>query len=212
METHGGDADTQGKHARRQLMYAVLLCLAGAGLAVFAATRIWAVEVTVRPAPLPSVRVTRTGGELLPWLPALAVVGLAGAGAMLATRGMGRRLVGVLLLIVGLAVAVGGGYGVAGLAHDDATLGWPALCVLGGLLATASGAVTVLRGGSWPVMGARYERRSTRENSPAPESSPARDGSAAGSVVADDGEGRMVARRTVAAWDALDRGEDPTVS
>ncbi|WP_184540172.1 Trp biosynthesis-associated membrane protein [Micromonospora polyrhachis] len=200
------DTEVHGKAARRQLAYAVLLCLVGAGLAVFAATRIWAVEVTARPAPLPSVRVTRTGGELLPWLPALAVVGLAGAGAVLATRGMGRRLVGVLLLLVGLAVAVGGGYGVAGLAHEDTTVGWPALCVLGGVLALAGGAVTVLRGGSWPVMGARYERRSTRENSPV------QDGSAAGSMAANDGKGPVVARRTVAAWDALDRGEDPTVS
>ena len=71
---------------RRALTYAVLLCVAGAGLALATATRTWAVEVTLRPAPLPAVRETSTGATLLPWLPALALVGLAGAGALLATR------------------------------------------------------------------------------------------------------------------------------
>ncbi|GAB3984466.1 hypothetical protein GCM10027615_72090 [Plantactinospora veratri] len=47
-------------------------------------------------------------------------------------------------------------------------------------------------------MGARYER--------ARPAGPGR----AGAVVAADG--RVDARRTTAAWDALDRGEDPTVS
>src|SRR5690606_8421929 len=71
---------------RRQLAVAMLCCVAGAGLAAFAATRTWSVETTAR-GPLPGLRAAHTGGELLPWLPALALAGLAGAGALLATRG-----------------------------------------------------------------------------------------------------------------------------
>ena len=182
---------------RRQLTLAVLLCLAGAGLAVFAATRTWVVELTVRPEPLPALREPRTGSELLPWLSALAVVGLAGTGAVLATRGMGRRLLGGLLLLIGLSVTAGGGYGAAGLVHGDVDPQWPGLCVLGGLLAAAGGAITMVRGRNWPAMGARYERR-TAGTPVVAERSPV------------EGDHRVAARRTVEAWDALDRGEDPT--
>ncbi|WP_344750591.1 Trp biosynthesis-associated membrane protein, partial [Micromonospora olivasterospora] len=144
---------------RRELAYAVLLSLAGAGLAVWASTRTWAVELTARPAPLPPVREARTGAGLLPWLPALAVVALAGGGAVLATRAAVRRLLGALLLGLGVAVAAGGGYGLVAALGGEVSRSWPALCLVGGLLAAAGGALTALRGGDWPAMGARYERR-----------------------------------------------------
>jgi hypothetical protein len=167
---------------RRQLAYAVLGCLAGAGLALFAVTRTWIVEVVPRPAPLPSIRTARTGGDVLTWLPALAAAGLAAAGALLATRAAARRALGVLLLLVGLGIAIGAGYAAA--THDVVNPGWPVLSVLGGLAVAAAGAAAVTRGQSWPAMGARYERPATRSDErPAPTS----------------------------AWDALDRGEDPTV-
>jgi hypothetical protein len=192
---------------RRQLAYAVLSCLAGAGLAVLSTTRTWAVEVTVRPAPLPSIRVVHTGGDLLPWLPALAMVGLAGAGAVLATRSVGRRLVGGVLLLVGLGVAGGGAYGVLRLARGDASAAWPVLCAVGGLLAAAGGALTAARGQTWPAMGARYERRAA----PGPGTSLGAAG-VAGHPEAAGADDRVDSRRTAAAWDALDRGEDPTVT
>ncbi|WP_089157187.1 Trp biosynthesis-associated membrane protein [Micromonospora sp. NBS 11-29] len=173
---------------RRELAYAVLLCLAGAGLAAWAVTRSWSVEVTSRGALPPGER-TRTGAELLPWVSALAYVGLAGGGAVLATRGRLRRLLGVLLAGVGLAVAVGGG---VGLTEAGVSRQWPALVLAGGLALAAGGAVTGWRGGGWPAMGARYERRA----------GPAGPG--------DDRP--AVDRGTRDAWDALDRGEDPTVS
>ncbi|MFC6020329.1 Trp biosynthesis-associated membrane protein [Plantactinospora solaniradicis] len=182
---------------RRALAYTVLFCLFGAGLAVFAATRTWAVEVTARPAPLPATRTVHSGADLLPWLPALALVGLAGAGAVLGTRGLGRRLVGGLLVAVGVGVAIGGVYGGFGIHRGDIRLTWPLLCVLGGLLTMVAGGITTARGATWPVMGARYERAPRRGE---PEPSPATDG------------GRLDGRRTRTAWDALDRGEDPTVS
>ncbi|KKJ93899.1 Trp biosynthesis-associated membrane protein [Micromonospora sp. HK10] len=174
---------------RRELTYAVLLSLAGAGLACWAVTRTWAVELTARGS-LPAARHTRTGADLLPWASALALVGLAGGGAVLATRGRVRRLLGVLLTLVGLAVAAGGGYG---LGEAGVSRQWPALVLVGGLLAAAGGALTALRGAGWPAMGARYER-------------PARAAAPAGA------ERPAVERGTRDAWEALDRGEDPTVS
>ncbi|MEV1157384.1 Trp biosynthesis-associated membrane protein [Micromonospora chokoriensis] len=192
----GGERPVVG---RRELTYAVLLCLAGAGLALWAATRSWSVELTVRPAPLPPVRDTRSGAGLLPWLPALAVVALAGGGAVLATRGRVRRVLGGLLGVLGLAVAAGGGYGLVADVGGSVSRQWPALCLLGGLLAAAGGWWTALRGGSWPAMGARYER-------------PARSGPETVSAPAgpEGSSTSLAGRRTTEAWDALDRGEDPT--
>ncbi|MGC4805836.1 Trp biosynthesis-associated membrane protein [Micromonospora sp. DT233] len=191
----GRDAPEAGRPAaprRRELTYAVLLCLAGAGLALWASTRTWSVELTVRPAPLSPVRDARTGGGLLPWLPALAVVGLAGGGAVLATRSVVRRLLGVLLLVLGVAVAVGGGYGLVADVDGQASRQWPALCLVGGVLTALGGLLTALRGAHWPAMGARYERRSRR----------------AADAAAPVAAGPVAGPRE--AWDALDRGEDPT--
>ncbi|SBT44566.1 Trp biosynthesis-associated membrane protein [Micromonospora auratinigra] len=175
---------------RRELTYAVLLCLAGAGLAFWAVTRTWSVELTARGS-LPPSRHARTGADLLPWVSALAVVGLAGAGAVLATRGRVRRLVGVLLTGLGLAVAAGGGYG---LTEGGVSRQWPALVLAGGLLAATGGVLTALRGAGWPAMGARYERAHRPAGPPGDADRPA------------------VERGTRDAWEALDRGEDPTVS
>jgi hypothetical protein len=136
---------------RRELTVAVLACAAGAGLALFAATRTWVVDVVPRPEPLPALRTARTGGALLPWLPALAVVGLAGAGALVATRGAGRRAVAVLVLLVGVGLAIAGGYGVR-------LAPWAVLCLLGGLVVAAVGVAALRSGAGWPAMGSRYER------------------------------------------------------
>lgn len=178
---------------RRRLAYAVLLCLAGAGLVLFASTRTWVVELVARPAPLPDVRDVRTGGALLPWVPALAVVGLAGAGAVLATRGLLRRLVGGLLLLVGVALAAGAADSLAGGPTGEISRQWPALCLVGGLLVAVGGAWTAVAGHRWPAMGARYERRDR--------------------PVVTGADRRDSARSpTTEAWDAFDRGEDPTIS
>jgi hypothetical protein len=184
---------------RRELTYAVLLCLAGAGLAVWAATRTWAVEVTPRSVPLPALREERSGAALLPWLPALAVVALAGAGAVLATRRGLRRAVGLVILVLGAAVAVGGGYALTATFAGEVSRQWPALCLLGGVLAAVGGGWTALRGATWPAMGARYER-------------PARGGGATTSGGPEATGAAASTRGTTDAWDALDRGEDPTVS
>ncbi|WP_244945180.1 Trp biosynthesis-associated membrane protein [Couchioplanes caeruleus] len=170
----------------------VLCCAAGAGLALYGITRAWAVEVTTRPG-LPDLTTARTGADLAPWVVGLALVALAGGGALLATRGTARRGLGALLALTGAAVvagAVGGRTGAdAGAAGAGGTL-WPVVCVLGGLLVVAGGWRALRHGHEWPSMGARYERRPATATPP-----PAN-------------EDERVDTRT--AWDALDRGDDPT--
>lgn len=175
---------------RRRLALVVLGCAAGAVLALVAAARPWAVEIAVRPPPLPDLRTTRSGGDLYPWLPALAWVGLAGAGALLATRGTVRRLVGGLLVLAGAGLAAGSASAVSGAEPSPA---WPLLTGLGGVAVALAGGAAVLFARHWPAMGARYER-------------PAGSGRPAGSEpVAARSE-----QRPDMLWDALDRGEDPT--
>jgi hypothetical protein len=179
------------------------MCLGGAGLALLAATRTWTVEVTVRLAPLPPLHTDRTGGALLPWLPPLALVGLAGAGALIATRGGVRRALGVLLLLLGLGLAAGGGYGVAGAGVSGSRVAWPVLCALGGLLLAAGGVSTLLRGHRWPGMSARYERPIRGAD---PHLTHSGDRPTAGIPPKKAGGGSVTSTQ---AWDALDRGEDP---
>lgn len=162
---------------------AVLLCAAGAGAALLAARATWVVEVTSRPAPLPAERTELSGGDRQPWVPALAWVALAGAGALLATGAAARRAVGVLLVLVGVGIAAA-----ALTAGAGAPGGWPVLAAAGGLAAAGAGTLTVARGHRWPAMGGRYQR---------PGRSPAPAGGAGG-------------RTPEQLWDSLDRGEDPT--
>ena len=63
------------------------------------------------------------------------------------------------------------------------------LCALGGVLVAHAGLKALLRGGSWPGLGSRYER-ATEPVEYVERSGPS--------------------RSDVAMWDALDRGEDPT--
>lgn len=183
-----GDGANPGRPraGRRELLYAVLLGVAGAGLSIWAVSRAWVVELAPRPAPLPPVRVARTGAQLLPWLPALALVTLAGWGAVLATRGRVRRLLGGVLTGLAVAVAAGGGYGLVAGFSGAISRQWPLLCLFGGGCAAVAGVLTAVWGERWSVMGARFER-------------PA--GAATGPV-----SGRSARD----AWDALDRGADPT--
>ena len=190
-----------------KLAHAVVACLAGAGLALYAATRVWSVAVTTRPG-LPDLRSTTTGAAAQPWLLALTVVALAGAGALLATRGVVRRGLGGLLVLVGLGVLVAAITAWAGLA-DRASIAGPIACAAGGALIVAGGLGAARHGHRWPAMGARYERRAVPSHGARPAAGsepPAAAGRSAGvEPPAPDGS---VDNR--AAWDALDRGDDPT--
>jgi hypothetical protein len=183
--------------ARGGLATAVLACVVGALLALLAVTRTWAVQLQIQPPPLSALHVARSGTAEAPWLSALALVALAGAGALLATRGGVRSLVGGVVLLAGLGVVAGGGYGLAEVPGVRPL--WPVLCLPAGLVVAAGGALAVARGRTWPAMGARYERpRPVSEVPPGVEPT-------------EDRVHRIgPSPSDVAMWDALDRGEDPS--
>jgi uncharacterized membrane protein (TIGR02234 family) len=184
--------------ARRELGAAVLGSVAAGALALIAGGEVWARVVAERPAPLPPVESTLSGGEAVPLVPAAGLVLLAAAVALLAVRGAARVAVGLLVALAGGVLVwsgirtVGGGIDTADLrtVEVDVTVVWPVLAAVAGALAVLVGALVVVRGRSWPAMGRRYER--TGAETPV----------TARQQTDED--------RAQDAWKALDRGEDPT--
>jgi hypothetical protein len=138
---------------------------------------------------------TRTGRQAEPGVAALGWAALAGVLALVVTKGWGRRVVGVLLLLVGLILVLKAGdwllttKGVTlsiaetPVARVRVARAWPSLAVLGGVGVLASGALAAARGHRWTGLGSSYE---------APGGPPV----------------EPVTEKGV--WDALDRGDDPT--
>lgn len=198
--------------ARRGLATAVLACLIGAGLALFAVTRTWTTTTQRQAAPLPAKLVDHSGASLVGWLPALALVGLAGAGALLATRGRVRTMIGLLLMLVGLGVVAGA---IDGL--DVAAGAWPVIVGVGGLGIAWAGVSAMRSGATWPAMGARYERPAVHPGSPDAPADASMSDAAAGAAGggSDPPSDRATAagrrpRTHASMWDDLDRGVDPT--
>jgi hypothetical protein len=171
---------------RRELTTAVVACALGAALALLAASRTW--RVVSSKSPVHVVDNNITGTDLLPWLPAVALVALAGAGALLAVRGRARALLGLLLTATAVALVGAASYGVGTV--SGGRLVFPVLLGLGGLLVGYAAVRAVLRGASWPALGTRYELPAAEPAEHVERSGPS--------------------RSDVAMWDALDRGEDPT--
>jgi uncharacterized membrane protein (TIGR02234 family) len=183
---------------RRERLLAAVLVLAGAALAVLAASRDW---VTQQVTDVPGVeRVTASGGQAAPAVQALAVVAGAVAVVLLIAGRLVTRLAGIVAVLAGAgivaaavavaadprqaaAAAVPAATGRAGPLAGAASLSaWIWLALLGGLVVVAGGLLAAVRGGRWAVPGRRFET---------------------GTRAADGDD-------AVAAWDALSRGEDPT--
>ncbi|MEJ7633425.1 Trp biosynthesis-associated membrane protein [Aeromicrobium sp.] len=180
----------------------VLGTLAAGGLAFFAASRSWA-EVRIATDGLPSDSVSVTGADAQPLVPALAIVIVTAALAVLASSPRVRRVVGaftILVAIAGAAVVVldssslGDAVGRAveespaytGTGSQDFSVSiWKYVTTLGFVVAALLGGVTARLGGVWPTMGSRYESPAGRPAVTAPQS---------------DAE----------MWKALDEGRDPT--
>ena len=101
----GGPAARQPPPAARPAAREYLLVLgvaaAGAVLVLLSERQGWAQVVTTPPAPLPGSTVTVSGQDLVPAAGALALASLAALAAVIATRGLARRLVGVFLAVSG---------------------------------------------------------------------------------------------------------------
>lgn len=186
---------------------ALLLTLVGAAGALLVSLADWQVLTTRLPQRVDVVHLS--GRDVDSASTALGLVALAGVVAVLATRGVWRRLVGVVIGLSGAGlvwrgIASGGGIGVdrarsmvesrhrtvrldQGVTPSvDVHTVWPVLSVVCGVLVLAAGVLVAVRGGRWRGMSARYE--------PAPDS------------------GADQTRAAASMWSALDRGEDPTSS
>lgn len=203
--------------ATRDYAATMLLGLLSATLVTVGLTRPW-VRASGTVEGLPHLDAAATGADLAPLAGALGVVLLASFGAVLATRGSFRRVVG--FLIVGCAVAVG--FAAVHPAAADALLrdglaakGWTGSgnyrtatqlwrwLVLGGALGClVAGLQVVRRAPQWPTMGRRYDA----PDAPAP-----------AVLLSDEShisdQSHLSDERDIsdeALWRALDEGRDPT--
>src|SRR6266567_3132540 len=90
---------------RREFVLVLLAGAVGAGLVVLAARQAWAHAIFTPPRPLPAQDIAVTGQQLVPLASALALAALACLAAVIATRSVLRRAVGVLLAVLGAAAA-----------------------------------------------------------------------------------------------------------
>jgi uncharacterized membrane protein (TIGR02234 family) len=123
---------------RREFVLVLLAGAAGAGLVVLAARQAWAHAVFTPPRPLPAQDIPVTGQGLVPLASALALAALACLAAVIATRSVARRAVGVLLAVLGAGTAVA----VLASLHTSAVLAAARAAALAGPLggSTTSGA------------------------------------------------------------------------
>jgi uncharacterized membrane protein (TIGR02234 family) len=87
--------------AAREYVLALGGAAAGAVLVLLSVRQGWAQVVTAATGPLPGAAVPVSGQDLVPVAGALAVASLAALAAVIATRGLARRLVGVFLAASG---------------------------------------------------------------------------------------------------------------
>jgi uncharacterized membrane protein (TIGR02234 family) len=209
-----GAADAADPRPRRELIAAVLLCALAGGLSLSSSSQPWARVTVTREPPLPPTALVLTGGEAAPLVGACGLLLLAAAVAVIAVRGAGRVVVGLLVAVAGGVLVWSGLRGVTGRLGlhlgdvgsgvglgqaqltSDPVVGWAVVALLAGVLSVLAGLLVVLRGRSWPGMGRRYERS----------------GAAAWPAAAPAGtRPQSDEDRHQAAWKALDRGDDPTV-
>ncbi len=90
--------------SRRELLALLLAGAAGAGI-VLLATRMQAARVSVvAPRPLPATATVLSVQQMLPAVWALAVAAVASLAGVIATRGLLRRVTGVITAVLGVAI------------------------------------------------------------------------------------------------------------
>ncbi|NED93859.1 Trp biosynthesis-associated membrane protein [Phytoactinopolyspora alkaliphila] len=196
---------------RREYLGTLLLLAAGGVLGLVSAGRSWAM-VHLRTSFAESSTAV-SGNDLAPLVSAVPLVALAAVVLVPAVRGAGRRVAGgLLVLLAGAAIAatvvvaadlrgrvrqwVLDAPGQSDSVVEVTTYpAWPALVMLGSVMVAVAGGLIALRGPAWPGMGSRYERP----------------GSARGTGRQPKELDTTQSKPNPAeAWDALDRGDDPT--
>jgi uncharacterized membrane protein (TIGR02234 family) len=170
--------------------------LAGGALALIAGGQPWWRAAAVEGLVVKITGTQATGGLSQ----ALAVVALAGTLLLLALRGNGRRIVGALLLLIGIGLILAGALGlepspsavrseVREVSLADAfslsATAWPWIFALSGVLVVLGAVTTMITAGSWPSRSNRFQPK-VNHGVPASSDEPAE------------------------LWKAMDAGVDPT--
>jgi uncharacterized membrane protein (TIGR02234 family) len=191
--TESVPASATTQPGRRGLGIAVTGCVLGGAVALFAVGRVW-LHYTVPRNGLADLRATATGHATAGAAGTLALVVLAGVVVLPATRGLGRRVAGVLIALAGLGIGYVAVLTIASTTDqldapdastytDGRATAWPWIALVAGVVAIATGVFAALASGGWPAMGRRYEPAGAAKQRPATETS---------------------------IWDRLDEGDDPT--
>lgn len=196
--------------AQERSMVVGLVIAAGA-LALLSSAPTW-VSATVRDEGLPEVALQVNGRSVAPLVAAAGLLALAGGLASLLAGVWARRVIGGMLLVAGgaavwgvLSLLAGPKSAVEGPLSDAVGLTrvvvatadvsvWPTIAAIACALIAVGGAWMLARASRWTAAGRRFERTPR-------EGSTHEDG--------DDQEGSPP--RGTGLWDALDRGEDPTL-
>ena len=206
------------QRGRAEFSATLVVELIGSGAAALIAGRHW--QTITAPNDLLHRSLEVTGRTVDSAPTALALVALAGVVAVLATRGIVRRAIGVVVALAGVGLiwrsaAAGSAISTSrarellaqkgGVTNDSLVPhvqvhgGWSVLSILCGVLVVLAGAVIAGRGSRWAAMSARYESPSSQ-----PRAVPADGNGTEDSTVA------APANVDVSMWTALDRGDDPT--
>ncbi|MGB6453664.1 MAG: Trp biosynthesis-associated membrane protein [Streptosporangiaceae bacterium] len=218
--------------AVRELTVTVLLGAVGAGLVFLATRQAWAHVRTIPPRPLPASDVTVTGAQLVPYADALVLAALGTIAAVLASRGIVRRIIGAALAALGAVLAATAFTVSSGGAISAANAGiGPATASAGSVMDGSGAAAAVVpnvagaaphvlfAAGGWQAMvvigalvmvgaGVLVVWRAPRLAVMSSRyDSPARDARRDA-----DGQGRAAdrGRDSASIWEALSRGDDPT--
>lgn len=197
--------------ARVQFAVALVLDVLGTAGVLLIGTRDWQTIVTTRDAHFVDDTLRVTGRTVDAAPTAMALVALAGAVAVIATRGVVRRVVGVVVALAGVGI---GWRAIAAMTAMSASRArdlvrekhptvtsttvpsvsthdtWAALTLACALLVVVAGVLVAAYGGRWTGMSTRYE-------SPAVQADP-------------EAMAARRARADAAMWTALDHGDDPT--
>lgn len=214
---------------RRQIAIVAGLVALGGALVLLAASRPWLRLTAARPAPFGPLSHSVAGRTEFGAVAGLAVVLLLGAVLLAVSGRLVRAALAVLLLAAAITTGWYGsrGFGRPGQGRATELLGgadktqhaavsvsvdgtWPAVAVAGSLLAVAGAGLLAARLRRWqPGLSARFDAPTS-----APTSAPA-GGAGNAPSAAPPGSAKqapVAAARPDDPWQALDRGDDPTIA
>ncbi|MEY9212929.1 Trp biosynthesis-associated membrane protein [Thermobifida halotolerans] len=182
-----GHVAAPARPRRREYLLALALTASGAVALLAVSAQVWASARVDLAGDLAPVAVELSASEVVPAVSALGWAALAALAALVATGGAARRLVGLLVALLGGGALLAVALGVRSAALADAAAraataegavggvtvawAWPVLAAAGAALLLAAGVLTLVRGTVWPAMSSRYDRhsapRATRTDTPA---------------------------------------------